>query len=228
VVSYKNRSIEIDPALVEIDGERLRAAMREGIADQVAHLRARSDSFSLPAWRKWARMVTDTRNRKSWPNVFTDRRGLASALVSIYENAGPAGTHGGNLRSLYADFLDEAATWLDAPALAAEVGTRFRAAASAWDAVVDTAVPPGDGAFGTLRALVDESAGSIAAGDAAAPAAARSAAQRWELQSRLDREAPLGDAELDDLLERLGECVSAVYEIEAEAVEALAEVAPAG
>jgi hypothetical protein len=41
----------------------------------------------LPAWRKWARMTTDTRAAKGWPRVFADRRGIASAMASIYTGA---------------------------------------------------------------------------------------------------------------------------------------------
>ena len=75
---------------------------------QVERLSAKSDSFSLPAWRKWARMTTDARHEQGWPTVFADGRGTASARASIY--SGAAG--GAHLRGLYADFLDEASVLL--------------------------------------------------------------------------------------------------------------------
>ena len=90
VGSYKHRLVVPEPAA--IGEERLRAAVRAGIADCVAHLGARSDSFALPAWRKWARMLTDTRNAKAWPRVFADRKGLAGALLSVWEGVEPVGT----------------------------------------------------------------------------------------------------------------------------------------
>jgi hypothetical protein len=129
VGSYKHRLIEIDPALVEIDADRLRAGAREALALQVEHLSARSDSFSLPAWAKWARLVTDTRNRKAWPNVFADGRGIASAMASIQSNAGD----GGHLRWLYGSFLREAADLLAEPRLNSAAGA-WDAAAAAWEA----------------------------------------------------------------------------------------------
>jgi hypothetical protein len=101
VGSYKNRLIEIDPELVEIDADRLRSGIREALAIQVAHLSERSDSFSLPAWAKWARLLGPGRNKKAWPNVFADGRGLGSALASIHANAG----NRDHLRDLYAGFL---------------------------------------------------------------------------------------------------------------------------
>ena len=95
VVSYKNRLIAIDPARVDLD---LVPAVQEGLQLQVAHLSERSDSFSLPAWTKWARMVNDPNNKKGWPTVFADGRGTASLRASIYTGA----TEGAALRSLYA------------------------------------------------------------------------------------------------------------------------------
>ena len=61
------------------------SALQAGLADQVDHLRSSSDSFSLPAWRKWSRMMTDERNAKAWPRVFADGQGLFGALLAIVE-----------------------------------------------------------------------------------------------------------------------------------------------
>jgi hypothetical protein len=196
VVSFKHRLITIDPELVELDAGRLSAGVEEGLRLQVEHLSAKSDSFSLPAWRKWARMTTDTRNKKGWPNVFADGRGIGSAMASVYTNAGRA--H--HLRGLYADFLDEAADMLGRPALR-DVAAAWREAAAAWDALVDAALPPGD----ELRELIDRADAAISRGeDASRPAAAR-----WALQARRDEagEPPA-----------LREHVSAMYEAEVAAL----------
>jgi hypothetical protein len=80
-------------------------------------------------------MTTDTRNAKGWPNVFSDGRGIASAMASIYTGAG----HGANLRGLYADFLDSAADLVARPALRGAAAA-WREAAEAWDAPVDLAL----------------------------------------------------------------------------------------
>ena len=114
VGSYKHRLIAIDPERVDVSEERLRDAVREGLRLQVEHLSASSTSFSLPAWRKWARMTTDTRNAKGWPTVFADGRGMASAMASIYTGA----SGGAHLRGLYARFLDDAADLLSRPGAA--------------------------------------------------------------------------------------------------------------
>jgi hypothetical protein len=154
VGSYKHRLITIDPERIDLD---LRPAVEQGLRLQVEHLSEKSDSFSLPAWRKWARMTTDTRNRKGWPTVFADGHGVGSLRASIYTEA----ARGAHLRGLYADFLDEAAELLGRGFHSAA----WRAAADVWEAIVDAALPPGD----DLRRLIDEGA-----------------AERWELQRRRD------------------------------------------
>jgi hypothetical protein len=129
VVSYKQRQIVLDAPAAELDLDGLRAAVRDGLAEQVEHLSRRSDSFSLPALRKWERLLTTTGNAKAWPRVFADRVSLFDACLSVYENLEPSGWNGGHLRGLYADFLDEAAALLEAPALAPAAGAPREAGA---------------------------------------------------------------------------------------------------
>ena len=160
VGSYKHRLVTIDPERIDLD---LHRAVEEGLRLQVEHLSEQSDSFSLPASRKWARMTTDSRNAKGWPNVFADGLGTGSLHASIYTDA----AHGAHLRGLYADFLDEAAELLGRD-LGADA---WRAAAAAWDLIVDAALPPAD----ELRTLID--------------GGPESAAARWELQRARDEAA---------------------------------------
>ena len=139
--SFKNRIARLATTEGPIPADRLRAALQAGLEDQVDHLRSNSDSFSLPAWRKWARLMTDERNAKAWPRVFADGHGLFGALLAIVEavDAG-ASPWGGHLRDLYATSLDETAVALDRPALA-DAARAWRAAADAWDELADSAVP---------------------------------------------------------------------------------------
>ncbi|ANZ40305.1 hypothetical protein BBK82_34030 [Lentzea guizhouensis] len=106
VGSWKNQALVITDENREPDVER---AVREGLRDVVEHLSQKSDSFSLPAWRKWARMMTDEKAAKGWPKVFADGQGLDLALQSVREGVdGRFGVTGGNLRPLFADFLEQA------------------------------------------------------------------------------------------------------------------------
>ncbi len=104
-------------------------AVRAGIRDCVTQLGGTSASFALPAWQKWAKLLTDGRNAKGWPRVFADGRGLVAALLGVWEEVSPVGASGGHLRGLYADFLDEAAPLLGP--VAGEAAAAFRIAADA-------------------------------------------------------------------------------------------------
>ena len=140
--SYKHRIVGLRTTPGPIPADRIRAAMRAGLEDQVDHLRSPSDSFSLPAWRKWARLMTDQRNAKAWPRVFADGIGLFGALSAIHEDVdGQVGPSGGHLRELYAASLDEAAVALDNPALG-DAARAWRGVADHWEELADAAVPP--------------------------------------------------------------------------------------
>jgi len=204
----------IEPA--EVSEDTLRAAARAGLADAAEHLAARSDSFGLPAWRKWARMLTDTRAAKGWPNVFADERGLTGALLSAYQGIEPVGGYGGHLRGLYAGFLDEAAALLEAPRLA-EAAAAYRELAERWHALAELALPADVPEFAALRdelAALHESV--VARGDAGAEDAARAAGRLWSLHAELDAAPPVAPD-----FATLSAALEALYEAEVEAAARL-------
>jgi Butirosin biosynthesis protein H, N-terminal/Domain of unknown function (DUF4872) len=226
VGSYKQRLLVLDAPAAELDAERLRAAVREGLAEQVEHLGQRSDSFSLPAFRKWARLLTDTRNAKAWPRVFADQAGLFGACVSVYENlAAEASWGGGHLRGLYAEFLAEAAGLLDAPALAGAAAA-YREAAARWQEVADVALPADAEPFAEARRLTTELQRQVERGDPGQPAAAAAAGRLWALRERWRREFPGGGDAVDALLPRLAARVAAAHQAEEAALATLARVLP--
>lgn len=211
--SYRNRLIVLEPAGV-IGEERLRAAVQAGLADAAEHLSQPSDSFSLPAWRKWSRLLVDTHNAKAWPRVFADPAGLVGALVSTYEGIEPIGTQGGNLRGLYADFIDEAAGLLGRPELAG-VGERFRAAAALWHDLADAALPRSEPDLAAIRDLLAAvHAHVVGEGDAGADAAAAAAGELWALRRRWRAASPFEQAAASALFGDLSRGVHAIFEEE--------------
>jgi hypothetical protein len=217
VPSYKNNLVGLEGAAVP----DLVPLVRAGIADCVAHLGRDSTSFAVPAWRKWARLLTDTRNAKGWPRVFADGAGLVGALLSIWEGVEPVGADGGHLRGLYADFLDEAAPLLGPSGDAARsAAAAFRVAAAAWHDVAEAALPADVPEYARLRELTAEVAAGVAAGDDGADARAEASAQLWSLRAEHDRKPPV-EPDFTALAGR----VRAVHEAELAAVDALRAVA---
>ncbi len=216
--SFKHRIVRLQTTEGPIPADRIRAALQAGLVDQVDHLRSGSDSFSLPAWRKWARMMTDERNAKAWPRVFADGQGLFRALLGIVEavdaNVSP---WGGHLRDLYAASLDEAAVALDRPALT-DAADAWRRAADAWDELADAAVPPDlDGADDAVAAA-EALRSAVNDGEAGRTRVRAAADTAWEIRARYADSFPLPADRIDEILGGLGDQLSGIYQAEVDAV----------
>ena len=216
ITSYKNRLVVIDESSGELDEAVLRRAVVDGMEECVAHLNQPSDSFSLPAWRKWARLLTDTRNKKAWRNVFPEGTGMFGALVSVYESV-----TGGTLRDVFASFLDEAAKIIEAPELEA-VATRWRVADRLWHRVAQRALPDEE-PFTSVRRALDNYGTSLKEGDAGTARAAQASKTIWQLREELDNNPPWSDDATSDLFAELSGAVRAVYEAEVAALADLEE-----
>lgn len=205
-----------------IPADRIRAAMRAGLADQVGHLRSPSDSFSLPAWRKWSRLMTDQRNAKAWPRVFAEGRGMFGSLLALLESVdGQVGPWGGHLRELYAETLDEAAAALDNPALGA-AARAWRGVADRWEELADAAVPSdlegADEAVDAVERLHD----AVMAGEPGRAQVRAAAETAWAIRARYVDSFPLGPDRIAAILEDLGDRIGAIYEAELAALDVTA------
>jgi hypothetical protein len=221
IPSYKNRMVVVEPADA-LTADRLSGAVEAGLADAVEHLASRSDSFSLPAFSKWARMVTSDAG-KGWKRVFADRVGLWGALRSTHEAVSDIGIAGGSLRPLYAEFLDEAGALLGRPGLT-EVAERYRDAGDAWDDVGDAALPDGFEPLERAAELSRRRREAVRQGDDGDSAAADSAASLNALAAEFEPGLPLTDREIDGLFESLAGAIEAAHRAEVEAHAALSEV----
>lgn len=147
--SYKHRLAVVD-GLSKPDWP---GAVRAGVADCARYLSDKSDSFSIPAINKWARMVTDPKHKKGWVQAFPGGIGLASALLSTYENVAHGMSDGTGLRATYAQFCREGAVLAGWPALET-AAPAWEASAGAWRAVAQAAMPE-DGPHAGLKSQLD-------------------------------------------------------------------------
>ncbi len=211
VASYRNKLVAVEAVTAP---EKLVDLVRDGVRECAGHLGGTSASFALPAWQKWAKLLTDRRNAKGWPTVFADGRGLATALLTVWDEVEPVGMSGGHLRDLYADFLGEAAPLLGERA--AQAAEAFREAGRRWHAFAEAALPADVPEYARLRDLVAAVAEGVALGDDGAAGRAEAAAELWQRRAELDRKPPVAP-DLGVLAARL----RAVHAAEAEAVEVL-------
>jgi hypothetical protein len=219
--SYKHRLIDPHPRSGPMPEWRLRSAIGAGLADQVDHLRSASDSFSLPAWRKWSRLMTDAKNAKGWPRVFADGHGLFGALLSIVGAVdGRAGASGGHLREHYADFLDEV-TEAGIGRLG-EAAAAWRVAADLWEDLADAAVPPDlDGALEAAH-LEERLYTAVMDGEPGRAEAGAVAARLWAIRGEHASGVSMSSERIADLFADLGSRIAAIHAAEVVAVDATA------
>ena len=97
-------------------------------------------NFGLEAFKKWAAMLTNTKNKKGWSQCFTEGPALHGAMSSVYGQIELRGNGGSAFRGMYADFVEQAAGVLKKPALK-KVADQFREAEASWHKVALAALP---------------------------------------------------------------------------------------
>lgn len=221
ISSYKNRLLVIDAPADELSEQDLASAIRAGLADQVDHLSSSSASFGLPAFDKWAKMLTAS-SAKAWPTVFGDGRSLLGALVSTVEAIDEVGILGGNLRDLYAQFCREAGSVVEVDLEGP--GDAYRRASEAWAGVVDVV-----GRVEPVGAIVDadrQRRRAVARGDAGSTDA-RAAAEASEDLLAADETGLDPDARAD-LFAEMADAIGTAARAEREAIDELRAVVDAG
>lgn len=179
-------------------------------------------SFSLPVYQKWAKMMTHPKDKKAGGLSFKERKGLYTTLRSIYEGIRLDETEGCGLRKLYADFLTEAATVLKNPALN-DAAAAYQTAAAAWQTLAHIVLPDTVVAFKETKRFMDARYAAYRRNDATAlrPAMTELEALEAELNGT---GFPLDDNATDVLFAAIAEQLNAVYRAETAALDALKNV----
>ncbi|UCG26200.1 MAG: DUF4872 domain-containing protein, partial [Chloroflexota bacterium] len=217
VPSFKNRIMILKPE----EPFELEVAIREGLQECVDYLGASSTSFALPSIRKWARMMTDVKNKKGWPTVFKGGRGLYGTLRTVYEAIEHIGTGGGGLRGLYAEFLDEAATVLDDGELRT-AADHYRALHARWQALAQASLPDHVGVFKRTKEMIDRrEAIFLKQGADGLEAITPINDALHELKGELNDNFPLNEAATATLLADIQAHLEGIYQAEKETLAAL-------
>ncbi len=133
------------------DMDKLPGAVQKGIWQCIslftdAPPKGTRENFGLAALERWAEMLVNTRNKHSWERYFPPGARLYNALAGDIGQPGLfdwimiwSGSDGAE-RSLYADFLDEAAVILNKPVLKS-AAEQFRDSATVWNALAQAILP---------------------------------------------------------------------------------------
>ena len=213
------------------DWNRLPSAVSQGIWQCVSLYtemppRGKRDNFGLAALQNWAKMLTNTRNKQSWARYFAPGERMWMALVGNHVQPGSYGfiRHGaGNSaeRGMYADFLDEASTILNRPALK-EAALEFRRAESAWSHLAEMLLPNDVPALKEAKDLLNRKYSLfIQQGADALPDIQKVNARLKALQQAAAKDFPMSEAQVTAFREGLAEQVTVIHDIERSAVEYL-------
>ena len=217
IPSFKNRLLLLSPP----DSIDLPAAIRAGIQGNIDYLGSKSTSFALPTLRKWARLLTDTKNAKGWPTVFAEGKCLFSGLVSVYEGIMHEGSDGTALRGMYADFLTEAASVLGLSKLE-DAAAEYRALGAKWQALAEMALDSTVEPLATARAVLDRREAAIkAGGDDQADMIVGLGRELEAMRPALDADFPRDEAWIGDLFARMQAQLNDIYKHETAALDML-------
>jgi hypothetical protein len=212
--SDKNRLIQLSKRK-SID---LPAAIMEALSECIEYLGGDSESFNLPAWKKWSKLFTHPKDKKGWPTVFKERKGLYSTLRTVFEGIRLDDTDGYGLRSLYADFLDEAAGVVNLPALK-QAARDFHATGQQLAAFADLALPDAITPMRQTKALLTERYAAYQRHDMLT--VEKVSAELEQMQLTYDRAFPMEDAAVSALFEQLSTTLMTIYEAESAALDTL-------
>ena len=219
ITSMKHRLVTIEPG----GAFDLANAINAGIAacaDGLLNPPIRN--FGIAAWKKWADLIANPKDKKGWPKVFTPGPNLYSGLRGIYQSIEAGGNGSGMMRGMYADFLDEAATAIERPALA-ELATAWREIAGQWTALANAALPDSTPLFSEARTLLHRREQVFLSDGANGLAERREIDERLtEIQAAMTSGFPLDEAQSTVLLNDLRERLLDIHAAEVEAAQALA------
>lgn len=210
------------------DEAKLKTAVHRSLCQTVQLMtekppKGSANNFGLKAFQFWVKMLTKPKQRKSWAKQFPVGAPLYAGLKTAYEFACLFGKDEAQdaERTLFAEFVTEAALILQNPALH-EVAERYRESAQRWQALPQTLLPEHIAPFQQTRALMAKKHHLfLTQGE-------QSLAERDEINGRLhhirqqmETDFPLTQAEAESHLHAIAAQVQAIYEAEERAIEAL-------
>jgi len=136
--------------LLKVKYPRRLGGLEDGIRDSIwdccnAMLTPPIKNIGLDGIRKWASIVP------TWPAHFKGME-LLGCLFNVFMYIEISGTGGSAFRTMYADFLSEAASVLKKPALR-EISEMFRESAKLWSTVAQAALPDSWPSLSAIREL---------------------------------------------------------------------------
>jgi hypothetical protein len=226
VCTHKNRTLTIE-APRSLDERRFRDAIRDGIrACTREMLEGKMKTFSLPGLEILAKAIANDKAANGWIKVFFPNL-VYTALRDFFDSIETMGTDTGLFRHLFADFLDEAKTLIDAPDLAG-LASQYRALGTRWTELAEAALPNRLEPFKKTKALLRKRTKLVETkGEKARSAIRDILAELQTIKTEMGKAFPLDLRATRELLESLRNQITAIHADEVAAAEQLRAVVAA-
>ncbi len=200
----------------------LEKSIASGIAACIENMeQPASPSHGLPALEAWAHLARADDHPAGWPVAFPPGAPLFDALTSTYTAIFSTGTGGDALRTLYAEFLEEAGG-VTAHNACTEAAAMFRLSARLWAHVAESLLPVQSPLLRQTRSLLNTHRRLFEQqGESVLPGIANTVAELNALRESATADFPLRLTQVEELLHDLGEQLLAVHEVESAAIERL-------
>ena len=211
---------------------KLPAAVHMGICQTIKLFteeppRGARDNFGFAAYKKFADLLVNTRNKQSWERFFPAGIRMYHALAGspsqpgAYHWVNTWGSADGADRGLYADFLEEAAQILKRTVLKESAG-KFRESHKLWLEFADAMLPDDVPLLGESKKLIRKKQDLfVHTGEAALPEIKKINVRLRELLKKSKTDFPLSDGQTAELRANLREIVLKIGAVEKEAVNLL-------
>ncbi len=219
-------------ALGAPDLSKLHGAIHKGIWQCIALYteappKGGRDNFGFAAYEKWAKMLTNSRNKQGWERMLAPGSRMYAAIAGFGYQPGAFGwarTFPSNQvddRNLYANFLDEAALILKKPGLKG-AGKQFRASSEAWHNLSEALLPDNVPLLREAKELLLLKHDLfVERGGSARDEMLKAEARLSEIYSLAAADFPMSEREVASMREGLAEHVMNISDIEREAIELL-------
>lgn len=206
--------------------DKLGSAVEAGIRDCIQLFtgpppKGSKDNFGFLAFKKWENQLTKSAQRNSWAKVYPPGSRMYAALTSAFTDITIFGKDGGAERQLYAQFLDEASLLLEISELS-KIADKFRKSADAWDDLSTALLPEEVPLFKETRELMLEKHHMfLEKGNSAFDEIHRIGDRLAEIKQQVSEDFPLNSSEASDLEASIADKITAVHNIEWDAVKDL-------
>jgi len=209
---------------------KLPAAVHKGICQAISLFteeppKGGRDNFGFAAYKKFADMLVNTRNKHGWERLFAPGARMFHALAGspfqpgLYHWVNTWGTADGADRGVYADFLDEAALILKKPALK-EAAEKFRESHALWLKFADAVLPGDVVMLGEGKKLIQKKHELfVTKGEDALPELKKIKARLRALLKESETDFPLSNARAAELRANLRDIILEVSACEQTAVD---------